>query len=98
MLRCGECGSTLTSYRRRAGAWLKIGIRRIYHKVAYKCVRRQKASAHSKALAQKCHNPEVITTILEGKVFAMIRETMLDVRKLKSYMDYFKKDYRSSQK
>lgn len=98
LVRCGECGHSVSSYRRRIGKLLKIGIRRIYHKAAYICTWRTLSRAHAKRVAEPCKSPEVITTILETKVFSMIKETMLDVPRLKACMDFFKKDYRSDQK
>ena len=98
MLRCGECGHSMSPSRRRIGVWLKMGIRRIYHKTAYLCTWRVQSRAHSDKVVSKCHNPEVITTILEGKVFDMITKTMLDPINLKEHMDFFKKNYRADQK
>jgi site-specific DNA recombinase len=98
LLYCGECGHAMSPYRRRVGAWLKIGIRRIYHKTAYLCTWRTLAKAHSKKAANPCNSPEIISSILEGKVFQMINDIMIDGVKLKTHMDFFKKDYRADQK
>ncbi len=98
LLRCAECDRSMVSYRRRVGKWLKIGIRRIYHKTAYICTGRTEARAHKKGVALTCKNPEVMQHILENKVFSMIKESMLDVPTLKASMAFFKSDYRADQK
>jgi site-specific DNA recombinase len=98
LVRCGECGHSVSSYTRRVGFWLKIGIRRIHHKTAYLCTWRVAARSHPRGMIQKCKSPEVMSHILENKVLAMIRETMLDASKLKAWMNFFKKDYRADQK
>ena len=98
LVKCGECGHRMPTYRRYVGAWLKIGIRRIYHKAAYKCNWRHFASMHMPKNVQRCHNPEIIAQRLEDKVMEMIKETMCDVLKLKTCMEFFKEDYRLDQK
>ena len=48
---------------------------------------------HSKNSAvERCHNKEIKAEALEGRVFAMIRDVMLDPAKLRECMDFFKDD------
>lgn len=98
LVRCGECGHSMPTYRRYVGFWRKTGIRRVFHKAAYKCSWRTAANMHSPKNVERCHNPEIIAQRLENKVMAMIKETMCDVLKLKGCMEFFKSDYRLDQK
>jgi hypothetical protein len=90
LIECGECGCGFSSYRRYVTRKLITGKRRIHHKAAYKCNWRSKQGAHAPALIQRCRNPEIQTHILEAKVFAMIRDVMLDPLRLRECMDFFK--------
>jgi hypothetical protein len=38
---------------------------------------------HDRTQIERCHNSEIGTHILEGKIFEMIREIMLDPEKLR---------------
>ena len=65
----------------------------IFHKVAYKCNWRLRQQMHSKNSAvARCHNKEIKAEALESRVFAMIRDVMLDPAKLRECMDFFKDD------
>jgi hypothetical protein len=39
-----------------------------------------------------CRNPEVKSALVEGRVFAMIKDTMIDPAALRSSMEYFRED------
>jgi site-specific DNA recombinase len=97
LTKCGECGAACIPVRRTVRKILKIGILRIHHLAEYICTRRFSGPAHAPGIVKPCRNPWVSTHILEGKVFAMVKEYMLDPAVLKKHMDFFKKDYRSSQ-
>jgi site-specific DNA recombinase len=90
MVRCGSCGGGFYAYRN----WYKdkrAPEPRIFHKVAYKCNWRLQQQMHSKNSAvERCHNKEIKAEALEGRVFAMIRDVMLDPTKLRECMDFFK--------
>jgi hypothetical protein len=88
LIECGECGGGFSSYRRYVTKQLVIGKRRIYHKAAYKCNGRTTQYMHARTI-ERCRNPEIATHLLETKVFEMIRDIMLDPRKLRECMDFF---------
>jgi site-specific DNA recombinase len=97
LTKCGECGAACIPVRRTVRKMLRIGILRIHHLAEYICTRRFSGPAHAPGIVRPCRNPWVSTHILEGKVFAMVKEYLLDPAVLKKHMDFFKKDYRSSQ-
>jgi site-specific DNA recombinase len=86
LIECGECGSGFHSYRRYTGKSLASGTRRIAHKAAYKCNWRVREKMHLLDRIERCHNPEVATHLLEGKVMEMIRDTLLVPEKLRGCM------------
>ena len=47
-------------------------------------------TAPADGCSKKCRNKEIKSEILESKIFAMIREWMLDPTKLREYMDFFR--------
>jgi hypothetical protein len=49
-----------------------------YHHAAYRCNRRARENNHDRTQIERCRNSEISTNILEGHVFEMIRETMLN--------------------
>jgi site-specific DNA recombinase len=83
LVQCGVCGSGCSSFRR----WQKVlrpsGGVSVYHHAAYRCNRRARENNHDRTQIERCRNSEISTQILEGKVFEMIRETMLDPGKLR---------------
>jgi hypothetical protein len=87
MIQCGECGSGFHSYRRYTERSLLRGTKRIAHKAAYKCNWRVKEKQHLLDRITRCHNPEVATHLLDGKVLDMIRDTMLVPEKLQACME-----------
>ena len=50
---------------------------------------------HSKgAEIEHCRNPEIKAELIEGRVFAMVRDVMLDPAKLRACMEHFREDTR----
>ena len=87
LVQCGVCGSRCSSFRR----WQKVvhpsGKVSVYHQAAYRCNRRASENNHDRTQIERCGNPVISTHILEGKVFEMIRETMLDPAKLRGCVE-----------
>src|SRR6516164_3582289 len=83
LVQCGVCGSGCSSFRR----WQKVvrpsGGLSVYHHAAYRCNRRARENNHDRTAIERCRNSEISTHILEGHVFEMIRQTMLDPGKLR---------------
>src|SRR6516164_9674959 len=87
LVQCGVCGSGCSSFRR----WQKVvrpsGAVSVYHHAAYRCNRRARENNHDRTQIERCRNSEISTHILEGHVFEMIRETMLDPGKLRGCVE-----------
>jgi site-specific DNA recombinase len=83
LVKCGECGSVYCSYRRYTTTKRKSG-RAVYHRAAYVCLWRAKENSHSRYRLDRCRNSEIATHLLEDKVFELIREVMVDPRKLRA--------------
>jgi hypothetical protein len=87
LVQCGVCGSGCSSFRR----WQKVvrpsGKVSVYHHAAYRCNRRARENNHDRTQIERCTNSEISTHILEGQVFEMIRETMLDPGKLRACVE-----------
>jgi hypothetical protein len=87
LVQCGVCGSGCSSFRR----WQKVvrpsGKVSVYHHAAYRCNRRARENNHDRTAIERCRNSEISTHILEGHVFKMIRETMLDPGKLRACVE-----------
>jgi site-specific DNA recombinase len=88
LVQCGVCGSGCSSFRR----WQKVvrpsGAVSVYHHAAYRCNRRARENNHDRTQIDRCTNSESSTHILEGHVFEMIRETMLDPGKLRGCVEH----------
>jgi site-specific DNA recombinase len=87
LVQCGLCGSGCSSFRR----WQKVvrpsGGVSVYHHAAYRCNRRARENNHDRTQIERCRNSEISTHILEGQVFEMIRQTMLDPGKLRGCVE-----------
>jgi hypothetical protein len=59
----------------------------IYHRAVYRCNRRAQENMHDRTRIERCGNSEIGTHILEGKVFELIREIMLDPGKLRGCIE-----------
>jgi hypothetical protein len=71
--------------------WQKVvrpsGAVSVYHYAAYRCNRRARENNHDRTQIERCTNSMISTHILEGHVFEMIRETMLDPGKLRGCVE-----------
>jgi hypothetical protein len=83
LVKCGECGSAYCSYRRYT-TQKRQSRRAVYHRAAYVCLRRVKENSHSRYRLDFCRNSEIATHVLEDKVFELIRDVMVDPRKLRA--------------
>ena len=83
LVQCGFCGSGCSSSRRYHKVVYPSGKLSVYHRSVYRCNRRAQENMHARTRIERCHNSEIGTHILEGKVFEMIREIMLDPGKLR---------------
>ena len=83
LVQCGVCGSACSSSRRYHKVVQPSGKVSVYHQAIYRCNRRATENNHDRGQIKRCTNAQIGTHILEGKVFEMIRETMLDPVKLR---------------
>jgi site-specific DNA recombinase len=87
LVQCGVCGSGCSSFR----GWRKLvhpsGKVSVYHHAAYRCNRRARENNHNRTQIERCRNSVISTHILEGQVFEMIRDTMLDPGKLRGCVE-----------
>jgi DNA invertase Pin-like site-specific DNA recombinase len=79
LVQCGCCGSRGSSSRR----WLRVprpsGKVSVYHQAHYRCIRCAEQHQHYRERVEdRCQNSMIATHILEGQVFQMIQEVMLD--------------------
>jgi site-specific DNA recombinase len=84
LVECGVCGGRCSSSRRHSRIVRPSGKVSVYHQSAYRCSRQSKENMHDRTQFERCGNSEIATHMLEGKVFEMIRETMLDPARLRS--------------
>jgi site-specific DNA recombinase len=98
LVECGECGSGFYSHQRYYTKTLVDGSLRIHHKVAYKCNWQASHKMHTDERAERCHNPEVSAAVLEPFVFSLIRDIMLDPRRIRDSMDLFAQEARTSKR
>jgi site-specific DNA recombinase len=87
LVRCGVCGSRCSSSRRYQKVLRPSGRLSVYHRSVYRCNRRARENMHDRTRIERCRSSEIGTHILEGKVFEMIREIMLDPAKLRGCID-----------
>jgi len=87
LVQCGVCGSRCSSSRRYQKVVRPSGTLSVYHRAVYRCNRRAQENMHDRTRIERCRNAEIGTHILEGKVFGMIREIMLDPAKLRGCID-----------
>jgi hypothetical protein len=87
LVQCGFCGARASSSR----GWHRVrrpsGTISVYHRAEYRCNRRARENMRDRNRITRCRNSSISTHILEGKVFEMIREIMLDPGKLRQSMD-----------
>jgi site-specific DNA recombinase len=87
LVQCGVCGSGCSSFRRWQKVMRPSGGVSVYHHAAYRCNRRARENNHDRTQIQRCRNSEISTHILEGQVFEMIQETMLNPAKLRGCVE-----------
>ena len=83
LVQCGACGSACSSSRRYHKVVQPSGKVSVYHRAVYRCNRQAQENMHDRTRIERCSNSQIGTHILEGRVFEMIRETMLDPAKLR---------------
>lgn len=92
LVRCGGCGGSVFAYR----VWNRSkrkGPPCIIHRAGYRCNWSFRGRLHSKQSdIERCHNPELKSALLEGRVLSMIQDTMLDPSKLRDCMEHFRED------
>jgi site-specific DNA recombinase len=88
LVQCGCCGSRGSSTRRWQRVLRPAGKVSVYHQSSYRCTRRAEQTQHVKKRVERpCGNSSIATHVLEGKVFEMIRETLLNSGKLRSCIE-----------
>lgn len=93
LVRCGECGKFCTSYQRYYRYYYYHKGKRIkrdtlHHKVAYRCSRRTQQRMHSKKMdIIRCKNPEIAARLLETAVFSIIKDHMIEPKKLLNFLN-----------
>jgi site-specific DNA recombinase len=87
LVQCGVCGSRCSSSRGYHKVRRPSGKVSVYHQAVYRCNRRAQENMHDRTRIERCRNSQISTHILEGKVFEMIREVMLDTATLRRCTD-----------
>jgi site-specific DNA recombinase len=83
LVQCGVCGSACSSSRRYHKVRRQSGKVSLYHNAFYRCNRQAGSFYHEPSQREPCTNARIATHILEGKVFELIAETMIDPGKLR---------------
>jgi hypothetical protein len=87
LVECGVCGGGCSSSRRYHKVPHPSGKMSVYHRSVYRCNHRARQYMHDPAKVERCRNSNIGTHILEGKVFDMIRETVVDHARLRGCID-----------
>jgi site-specific DNA recombinase len=87
LVQCGVCGSACSSSRRYHKVVQPSGKVSVYHRAIYRCNRQALENMHDRTRIERCSNSRIGTHILEGKVFEMIRDTMLHPAMLRGCID-----------
>jgi hypothetical protein len=87
LVQCGVCGCRCSSSRRYQKVMRPSGRLSVYHRAMYRCNRRAQENMHDRTRIERCRNSEIGTHILEGKVFELVREVLLDPGKLRGCID-----------
>lgn len=99
LARCGCCGSSMFAYHRYYKD-KRMKIPKVYDRVSYKCNFKHRLMMHdskNRSRLKTCSNMEIKSQILEGHVFSMIENNMLDQNKLRDCMDFFKRRIQATQ-
>lgn len=95
-VRCGLCGMKCSPYQRfvrkyREENGKSVRTERLFHKVAYRCVRRIQQRLHANdSDFLRCTSPEVSSKVLEPQVWSLIEKNMLDPIKIKKHLEHSK--------
>lgn len=90
LVKCGYCESGFYSYQRYVTT-RKNGIKRTYHKTAYRCSHRLRQMSHAKSSeVPRCPSRERSAPVLDKQIADIIEEIMLEPAKLRTHMDIFK--------
>jgi hypothetical protein len=87
LVQCGCCGGGCSTSRGHQRKVQRSGRIVVYHQAAYRCTRKSAENNHDRKQIKRCPNSAISTHILEGKVFEMIREVMLDPARLRRCID-----------
>jgi site-specific DNA recombinase len=87
LVQCGCCGGGCSTARGHHTKVQRSGKIVVYHQAAYRCTRKSAENNHDRKQIKRCPNSAISTHILEGKVFEMIREVMLDPARLRRCID-----------
>jgi site-specific DNA recombinase len=87
LVQCGVCGARCSSSRRYHKVVQPSGKVSVYHRPIYRCNRQAQENVHDRKQIERCTNSRIGTHILEGKVFELIHEIMLDPAKLRSCIE-----------
>lgn len=96
LVRCGLCGMKCSPYQRFVRKYQEengksVRTERLFHKIAYRCVRRIQQRLHADdSDFLRCTSPEISAKVLEPQVWSLIEKTMLDPVKIKKYLEYSK--------
>jgi site-specific DNA recombinase len=96
LLQCGVCGGGCSSSRRYHKVVQPSGKVSVYHRSVYRCNRQAAQYGHDLTQIDRCRNANIGTHILEGKVFEMIKETMIEPGRLRRCLDGARLDDRSA--
>jgi site-specific DNA recombinase len=87
LVQCGCCGGGCSTARGHQTKVQRSGKIVVYHQAAYRCTRKSAENNHDRKQIKRCPNSAISTHILEGKVFEMVREVMLDPARLRRCID-----------
>ena len=98
LVRCGECGGSFFAYRRYYKDKMMDGSIRAVHRASYSCNWKHRQHMHSKRSDMvRCRNSQVKAEFLEECVFEMIGDIVLDPKRIREHMDFFKEKGRKAQ-
>jgi len=83
LVECGICGSRCSSTSGHHKVVRPSGKISVYYQAQYRCNHRARENAHDRTQIEHCSNSSIATHILEGQVWEMIQDTMLDPAKLR---------------
>src|SRR5262249_53755436 len=83
LVQCAVCGAHCSSTSGYHKVRRSSGTISVYHQAQYRCNRRARENAHDRTQIAHCTNSSIATHILEGHVWQMICDTMLDPAELR---------------